>query len=59
MSEGEMRQPGQDQAAVAPGSRFRCEKCGSEAIILQPGAAELTCCETPLVMTFDGASRAR
>ena len=58
MSESEMTQPGQGQAAVAPGSRFRCEQCGSEAIVLQPGAAQLTCCGAPLVLTFDGAGRA-
>jgi len=49
---------GQDQAAVAAGSRFKCEKCGSEAIVLQAGPAQLTCCDAPLVKTFDGASRA-
>lgn len=58
MSESEMPQPDQGAAAVAAGSRFRCEQCGSEAIVLQPGAAQLTCCGAPLVMTFDGASRA-
>jgi desulfoferrodoxin-like iron-binding protein len=42
----------------AAGSRFRCENCGSEAIILASGAAQLTCCGAPLVMTFDGARRA-
>jgi len=47
------------EAAVAAGSRFRCENCGSEAIILAPGTAQLTCCGAPLVLTFDGASRAR
>jgi desulfoferrodoxin-like iron-binding protein len=57
MSESETARPGQDQAAVAPGSRFRCEHCGAEAIVLQPGAASLTCCDAPLVMTFDGARR--
>jgi desulfoferrodoxin-like iron-binding protein len=53
-----MTQPEQDQAAVAAGSRFKCEKCGSEAIVLQAGPAQLTCCDAPLVKTFDGASRA-
>jgi Desulfoferrodoxin, N-terminal domain len=69
MSEGEMTQSNQDQpasqdptasegqAAVAPGSRFRCGQCGSEAIILQSGPARLTCCGAPLAMTFNGASR--
>jgi len=47
----------QDQAPVAAGSRFRCDQCGSEAIVLQAGPAQLTCCGAPLVMTFDGASR--
>jgi len=46
-----------ERTTVATGSRFRCEQCGSEAIILQPGPAQLTCCGAPLVMTFDGASR--
>jgi desulfoferrodoxin-like iron-binding protein len=54
---GETTQSDQDHATVAPGSRFRCETCGSEAIVLQPGAAQLTCCGAPLVQTFDGASR--
>jgi desulfoferrodoxin-like iron-binding protein len=54
---GQDQAPIAEQATAAPGSRFRCERCGSEAIVLQPGAAQLTCCGAPLVMTFDGASR--
>jgi Desulfoferrodoxin, N-terminal domain len=30
------------------GDRLQCESCGSEAIITNPGAAELTCCDRPM-----------
>jgi desulfoferrodoxin-like iron-binding protein len=46
------------QGTVAPGTRLRCETCGAEAIVLQPGAADLTCCGAPLTVTFDGSKRA-
>ena len=53
-----MTQPDKPQGTVAPGTRLRCETCGAEAIVLQPGAADLTCCGVPLVVTFDGSRRA-
>ena len=53
-----MTQPGEPQQTLAPGSRLRCETCGAEAIVLQTGAADLTCCGAPLVVTFDGSRRA-
>ena len=42
---------------LAPGSRLRCERCGSEAIVTQGGPADLTCCGGPLTVIFDGATR--
>jgi hypothetical protein len=53
-----MTQPDSPQEKVAPGTRLRCGTCGAEAIVLQPGAADLTCCGTPLTVTFDGSKRA-
>jgi len=50
--------PDTPQQTVAPGTRLRCETCGAEAIVLQPGAADLTCCGAPLTVTFDGSRRA-
>jgi desulfoferrodoxin-like iron-binding protein len=53
-----MTEPDSPQQTVAPGTRLRCETCGAEAIVLQPGAADLTCCGAPLTVTFDGSKRA-
>jgi hypothetical protein len=53
-----MNQTGKPPATPSPGSRLKCESCGSEAIIIQPGAAELTCCGAPLLVTFDGSRHA-
>jgi Desulfoferrodoxin, N-terminal domain len=50
--------PDTPQETVAPGTRLRCETCGAEAIVLQPGAADLTCCGAALTVTFDGSRRA-
>lgn len=33
---------------VKTGTRLRCESCGAEFIVVNPGPAELTCCGTPL-----------
>lgn len=53
-----MNQKGKPPGAPPPGSRLRCESCGSEAIVMQAGEAELTCCDVPLVVIFDGSRRA-
>jgi hypothetical protein len=42
---------------VAVGTRLKCEGCGSEMIITQPGAAELSCCDAPLTVIFDGSKK--
>jgi hypothetical protein len=52
-----MTQTGKQPATVTPGTRLKCETCGSEAIIIQPGPAELTCCGAPLAVIFDGSRR--
>ena len=38
------------------GSRLRCNSCSSEAIVTNAGGAELTCCGTPLEVTFVGGT---
>ena len=43
--------------AVRVGMRLRCDQCGSEAIITAAGDAELTCCGTPLTVTFEPAAQ--
>ncbi|MBE7190526.1 hypothetical protein [Jatrophihabitans endophyticus] len=46
-----------EQTDVAVGTRLRCDSCGSEAIITQPGTARLSCCDAPLTVIFDGSKK--
>ena len=43
---------------IRVGTRLRCDKCGSEAIITGNGEAELGCCGQPLTVTFEPAPSA-
>jgi hypothetical protein len=37
---------------VTPGTRFRCERCGTETILISGDEADLSCCEHPLTLIF-------
>jgi desulfoferrodoxin-like iron-binding protein len=30
------------------GKRFKCESCGTEALITKPGGGEISCCNAPM-----------
>jgi len=36
--------------ATQLGKRYRCEKCGTEALTTKAGAGDLTCCGQPMKM---------
>ena len=40
--------------AVVTGTRLRCPRCSSEAIVTQSGDAALRCCDGPLDVVFAG-----
>jgi hypothetical protein len=43
-----------DQPAVKPGTRVRCEHCGSEAIVVRAEGPELMCCDAIPTVIFSG-----
>jgi hypothetical protein len=36
---------------IKPGTRLRCERCGTETILIA-GDPELVCCDQPMTVTF-------
>jgi hypothetical protein len=41
------------------GTRFRCETCGSELILVKAAGPELTCCDKPLSPMTPGSPASR
>jgi len=46
-----------EQETMNPGTRLKCEQCGSEAIVVRGGGPELVCCGAPMSITFSGKAK--
>lgn len=44
---------------IKPGTRFRCDTCGTELILMKVAAPELTCCGKPLALIAAGRPAAQ
>jgi hypothetical protein len=46
-----------DQDTVKPGTRLKCEQCGSEAVVVRGDGPDLACCGAPMSVTFSGKAK--
>jgi Desulfoferrodoxin, N-terminal domain len=49
-----MTEQSSSEGNIATGTRLRCATCMSEVIVIRAGAAEMTCCGSPLETIFAG-----
>ncbi|MER7006769.1 hypothetical protein ABT297_27530 [Dactylosporangium sp. NPDC000555] len=47
-----------DGAQVRVGSRVRCERCGTEIVVVRPPAEQLICCAVPMSPLDSGRRQA-